>query len=99
MATKANLGRVLALRRDHPALCVGDYRGLPVEAGEVLAYERCADDACLRVILNFGGAAHSLSLPEGDWTVLLSTLAGRAGASARATLALGPDEGVILRRS
>ena len=91
--------RLLALRRDHAALCAGGYRGVPVEAEEVFAYERFADGESLRVVLNFGHAPQSLPLPEGDWTILLSTLAGRAGAQARTTLALGPDEGVILRRA
>ncbi len=65
----------------------------------MFAYERFADGESLRVVLNFGHAPQSLPLPEGDWTILLSTLAGRAGAQARTTLALGPDEGVILRRA
>ncbi|MCZ2982668.1 alpha-glucosidase C-terminal domain-containing protein, partial [Acinetobacter baumannii] len=67
--------RLLALRRDHAALAVGDYRGLPVEAADVFAYERSADGESLRVILNFGDAPQSLPVPEGDWVVLLSTLA------------------------
>ena len=51
------------------------------------------------MVLNFGAAPQSLPLPEGDWTVLLSTRAGRAGDSVRASLALDPAEGVILRRA
>ena len=90
--------RLLGLRRDHPALAVGGYRAVPLGIAEVFAYERFADGAVLRVLLNFGAAPQDLPLPEGGWTVLLSTRAGRAGEVAGLTLALGPAEGVILRR-
>lgn len=90
--------RLLALRRDHAALAVGGYRAVPLGGGEVFAYERFADEAVLRVFLNFGAAPQDLPLPEGGWTVLLSTRAGRTGEAAGLTLALEPAEGVILRR-
>ena len=78
----------------------GRERGRRREGGaEVFAYERFADDQVLRVILNFGASAVRLPLPEGGWTVLLSTRAGRAGEAAGAAVALGSAEGVILRRS
>jgi alpha-glucosidase len=91
--------RLLGLRRDHPALAVGGYRAVPLGIAEVFAYERFADGAVLRVLLNFGAASQDLPLPEGGWTVLLSTRAGRAGETASLTLALEPAEGVILRRA
>lgn len=90
--------RLLALRRDHAALAVGDYRGVPLGVADVFAYERVDADQVLRVVLNFGTAPQALPLPEGPWTVLLSTLAGRAGMAARDGLDLAPNEGVILRR-
>lgn len=91
--------RLLALRRDHAALAVGGYREVPLGIAEVFAYERFADGAVLRVLLNFGAASQDLPLPEGAWTVLLSTRPGRAGEPAGLTLALEPAEGVILRRA
>lgn len=91
--------RLLALRRDHAALAVGGYREVPLGIAEVFAYERFADGDVLRVLLNFGAASQDLPLPEGAWTVLLSTRPGRAGEPVGLTLALEPAEGVILRRA
>ena len=88
--------RLLALRRDHDALCVGGYSGVSPGIEDVFAYERFSGAATLRVLLNFGSATHAIPLPEGTWTVLLSTRAGRAGETAPGVIALGPDEGVIL---
>ena len=92
--------RLLALRRDYPALSVGDYRGLhlpPDPAGEVLAIERIAEGETLRILLNFGSAERNLALEDGSaWTVLLSTHAGRSGETAQRNICLNPDEGVIL---
>ena len=92
--------RLLALRRDHPALSVGDYRGLHLPsdpAGEVFAFERIAEGETLRILLNFGSAERNLALEDGSaWTVLLSTHAGRSGETAQRNICLNPDEGVIL---
>jgi alpha-glucosidase len=91
--------RLLALRRDHAALAIGDYRGVRPGAAEVFAYERFAGDEVLRVVLNFGAEPQTLPLPVGDWVLLLSTRAGRAGDPVRTSLALDAAEGVILRRA
>ena len=88
--------QLLALRRAHPALALGEVKVLAVE-GDVLAYERRLGDGRLLVALNVGHEAASAALPAGDWAPLLSTLAGLP-APASGTLALRPDEGVILRR-
>lgn len=91
--------RLLALRREHEALSVGDYRGLPLGIAEVFAYERIAESLVLRIVLNFGGNAHAIPLPEGEtWTVLLSTHGHRRGDAASGTFMLAPDEGLILQR-
>ena len=87
--------RLLALRRAHPALALGEVTVLARE-GDVLAYERRHGDDRLLVALNVGHEAASVALPAGDWAPLLSTLAGLP-APASGALALRPDEGVILR--
>ena len=87
--------RLLALRRAHPALALGEVTVLARE-GDVLAYERRHGDDRLLVALNLGHEAAAATLPAGDWAPLLSTLAGLP-APASGTLALRPDEGVILR--
>ena len=87
--------RLLALRRAHPALALGEVTVLARE-GDVLAYERRHGDDRLLVALNLGHEAAAAALPAGDWAPLLSTLAGPP-APTRGALALRPDEGVILR--
>ncbi len=89
--------RLLTLRREHAALSTGSYRTVPTEPEEIFAYEREAEGRVLRVVLNFGDGPHRLPLPEGTvWTVLLSSLAGRAGERVTGDLALAGAEGVIL---
>ncbi|MDP4023404.1 alpha-amylase family glycosyl hydrolase [Methylobacterium sp. NEAU 140] len=90
--------RLLRLRREHPALSVGDYRTVAAAGDEVFAYERFAGPETMRVLLNFGADARTEPLSEGAWTILLSTRAGRGGEATRDSVALGPDEGVILLR-
>jgi alpha-glucosidase len=82
---------LLALRRQHAALAVGDW--LPVEcAACLLAYERRHGDERLLVVLNLGDTPQGFAIPE--WaeglSVVLSTQGGRDPA------VLGPNEGMIL---
>jgi glycosidase len=89
--------RLLALRRDCPALSIGDFVLLEVE-DEILAYERRHDSERLIVALNLGEQPHRLRLP--DWArvsrLLLSTL-GDAALVEGDTVLLRSSEGVILR--
>jgi alpha-glucosidase len=89
--------RLLALRRAHPALCVGDY--LPVAAGgDLLAYVRHTAGERVLVALNLGAKACALpaDMPEGTWRFLLSTDLDRPGDGVMAAeLVLRPNEGVI----
>ncbi|SOR30504.1 putative glycosyl hydrolase [Methylorubrum extorquens] len=92
--------RLLSLRRDHPALSIGDWRGLPLSpdhAAEVFAFERVLDGEVLRILLNFGSSEWTIPLEDEGWTILLSTLPGRAGDRADGKARLAPNEGVILK--
>jgi alpha-glucosidase len=88
--------RLLAIRRAHPALAIGDFALLDTE-GDVLAYERRHGAERLIVALNLGGHSQHLELPDwaSDGRVLLSTVADAALAGDGAVL-LRPDEGLIL---
>ncbi|MFC6051150.1 DUF3459 domain-containing protein, partial [Methylobacterium hispanicum] len=89
-----------ALRREHDALAVGSYRTIALGLPDILAYERGAGEARLRVILNFGTAAHEIPLPENEaWTILLSSRGGRAGERGAGRIRLGGAEGLILMQS
>jgi alpha-glucosidase len=88
--------RLLAVRRAHPALAIGDFALLDT-AGDVLAYERRHDAERLMVALNLGEHSQRLELP--DWAsecrVLLSTVADAALIEDDAVL-LQANEGLIL---
>jgi alpha-glucosidase len=95
--------RLLALRRAHPALSVGDISLLAYpDAPDILAYERRDGDTRLLVALNLGGAHQEIALPEWahDARALLSTLdlldVAAHRPRARERLALRPDEGLVL---
>ncbi|HEV2541740.1 MAG TPA: alpha-amylase family glycosyl hydrolase [Methylobacterium sp.] len=92
--------RLLSLRRDYPALSIGAWRGLALDAdlaAEVFGFERFTGDETLRILLNFSTQEWRVPLHgAGTWAILLSTLAGRTGERVEGSLALGPDEGVIL---
>ena len=88
--------RLLALRRTHRSLNVGDISRLKTE-GDTLSYERRSEDARLLVALNLGEISQMVPLPS--WAqggkVLLSTLAGSPIVQ-DANVELRPDEGVII---
>ena len=85
--------RLLALRRDHAALTIGDFALLPSDP-EVLQYERRHGAERLLVALNLGSDSRRVRIPA-DMIIdqsLISTIAGRDFDGG-----LAPDEGVILR--
>lgn len=88
--------QLLAVRRAHPALAIGDFALLDAE-GDILAYERRHGGERLIVALNLGTRPQRLALPT--WAhggrPLLSTLADLTPVQDGALL-LGPNEGVIL---
>jgi glycosidase len=88
--------RLLAARRAHPALAIGDFALLDA-AGDVLAYARRHGAERLIVALNLGGHSQRLKLPDwaGDCRVLLSTVADAALIEDDA-VQLQANEGLIL---
>jgi glycosidase len=88
--------RLLALRRAHRSLSIGDISLLRSQ-GDTVAYERRSDDTRLLVALNLGEKPQVLSLPS--WArggkVLLSTL-NEAAIDPDSNLRLRPGEGVIV---
>jgi len=88
--------RLLALRRVHPALAIGDIALLDAES-DVLAYERRSGDARLLIALNLGDTPRELALPA--WAQparpLLSTVEGDHPPAGK-RIVLRPDEGLIL---
>ena len=68
--------RLLALRREHPALVRGTIENVAAQ-GDVLTYERRDGDRQLLIALNMGGEEATVRTRAG--VVLLSTLAGGDG--------------------
>ena len=88
--------RLLATRRAHPALSIGDFALLEAE-GDVLAYERRHGAQRLILALNLGGRPQGMQLPDWarDCRTLLSTL-GDTTSPRDGVMPLRPDEGVII---
>jgi alpha-glucosidase len=89
--------RLLAIRRAHRALSVGEIALLEAE-GNILAYERQSGDERMLIVLNLGGRPEVLALPP-RWhgaQALLSTLGGEDQLAHVERIALRPAEGVIL---
>ena len=86
------LRRLLALRRDKPALAVGSYRRITDAPDACMAYIREHEDQQLAVVLNFGDDPVAVDLPAAPGDVVFFTrqppactgrsvrLEGRAGA-------------------
>jgi alpha-glucosidase len=87
---------LIALRRVHPALSVGEMHVLAV-AGDVLVFERRAGDERFVVALNLGhepGAAH---VPEAaGGRVVLSVKGNRDGETVTADLIVGGNDGLAI---
>jgi glycosidase len=84
---------LLALRRSHDALAIGDIT-LVDAAEDVLAYQRRHAGECLLIALNLGDKTRPVTLPTdtSDAEVLCSTLPERPMDDT-----LAPNEGLILR--
>ncbi|TPG09931.1 alpha-amylase family glycosyl hydrolase [Sphingomonas oligophenolica] len=80
---------LLALRRKHAALAVGNFV-LIATVGDVLAYERRLGDERIVVALNLGTSEQQVALPTGE--VMLSSVVGPASIGT-----LRANEAIILR--
>ena len=78
---------LLLLRRQRPALSLGDYNAV-ASRGDLLAYDRVHGDGRLRIVLNLGDREQKF---EAGGTVLMSTLGAGAVPGT-----LRPNEGRIL---
>ena len=87
--------RLIALRRESPALISGSYRTID-KSGSLLVYEREHDGLRFRVALNFGRECENVPL-NAKAAVVLSTLLDRDGDQTDGKLDLRPNEGVVVR--
>ncbi|HSR66355.1 MAG TPA: alpha-amylase family glycosyl hydrolase [Acidobacteriota bacterium] len=92
--------RLAGLRRAEPALHLGHYRTLAVEAPGVYAYERSFPQSeRFAVCLNFDSEAKrvDLSREAGHAEIVLSTRLDRSGPADLSRLQLRADEGLIVK--
>ncbi len=88
--------RLIALRRERPALSIGSYSRVD-SSGHLLAFERRHGESRLLVVLNLSHAPDRLSLPVPAGTVLLSTHHDRKSEEVSTEVMLKGDEGVIVQ--
>jgi alpha-glucosidase len=97
-ASILNLYRaLLALRREHEALSLGDYYPLAM-TGDLLAYMRRAQDEAFLVALNLGAEPYAMSMKQLGLRgrVALSTNLDRKDEVLDAEVVLRPHEGLVL---
>lgn len=89
--------KLLALRRQQPALMAGAFRPL-LATGDVLLYERRHEHSTLLVALNLGPAPELLEIDGFAGSVLLSTHCDRGGETMQTQIDLRPHEGLVIAR-
>jgi alpha-glucosidase len=88
--------RLIALRRAAPALATGSYTPLPAE-GDLIAYLREGPGGRYLIALNLGHQPQRLPVPVASGgRIALSTHLDREGEPTGDTVALRPDEGLIV---
>jgi alpha-glucosidase len=85
--------RLLALRRESPALNRGSFRAL--DGDGALIFERTAPEERLVVAVNVGQRPRTVPIPEGE--VVVATSVSREGPLVGGSVALGPNEAVVTR--
>jgi alpha-glucosidase len=90
--------RLIALRRELPALTVGSYRAFDTGDGSVQAYLREHGKQRVLVVLNFGPERRvvGLSGASGEGEVLCSTHLDRMGRVSLKELRVRPYEGIVV---
>jgi glycosidase len=95
-----HLYRALAqLRRVEPSLAIGGYASIDVGVEDIFAYTRAAPNAArFLVVLNFGVRRHTLDLGRVAASANIMVATGmRSGDVELTRLALGPNEGLVLK--
>jgi alpha-glucosidase len=89
--------RLIELRQAHPALHRGPMQVLEHD-GDIYGYTRTANDDQALILLNLGDVEEEIDLPDGDWTLAISTHHAQSGIATQSPLQLQSREGVVLVR-
>lgn len=89
--------RLIALRRAHPALAIGDYRPMAA-TDDLLLFLRVLDRQRFMVALNLGAEPVEVDVPKGEMfgSIAVSTHGDRDGETVADALALRDNEGVVV---
>lgn len=89
--------RLIAARKQHPALARGDYHPNVTES-DFLIYTREAEGQRVLVALNLTDASGAISFPGGQvsGTILVSVFGDRDGEAVKDTVALRGNEGLVI---
>ena len=90
--------RLIAIRREHPALAHGDFVEFGPSPDGTFAYERVARDERLTIILNLGDQARTVA-DAGPGRILIATDRTRDGDAVDAAVELRPNEGIVVERA
>jgi alpha-glucosidase len=92
--------KLLALRRAHSALSIGDYEPIAM-TGDLLAYLRRSSAERFLVALNLGPEPYALTLSSLRMSgrIVLSTHLDRVGSSNEDTISVRPHEGLVIALS
>lgn len=90
--------RLLALRREHPALTRGSYELIGGAPSGVLAYVRTTADERALVLLNFKGSPRSVDIGSDadNWQIGLSSKSVKRSGPLSTSMELGGNEALIL---
>ncbi len=86
--------KLIAIRREHPTLVDGALSSVTA-SGNLLTYERVADDERLLILLNFGDTTTQAITSPG--VVIAATHADRDAEPTNTTINLQPSEGLIIK--
>jgi alpha-glucosidase len=87
--------RLIALRREHPVLRIGDFERFGPTPDGTFAFRRLSSDGQLTIVLNLTGEERSVP-DAGPGRVLIGTHRNRDGSAVRTEVALRPNEAVVV---
>jgi len=90
--------RLLAVRKSHPALQLGEYQPIDLAPRDCFVFVRKAESQTIMVALNFSADPRALRLPDGfaRGRLLLSTFEDRTETDIDETLILHGNEGLLV---
>ncbi len=87
--------RLIALRREHPVLRLGDFERFGPTPDKTFAFRRLSRDGQLTIVLNLTGDVRSVP-GAGPGQILIGTHRDRDGSDVGADVTLRPNEAIVV---